>query len=43
MEKDPEAAAAMRKASGQTAVPVIVAGEKVIVGFDQEELSKLKA
>jgi len=31
----------MKKVSGQTSVPVIVIDEKVIVGFDKNEIEKL--
>lgn len=41
VSQDQAKAEEMVKVSGQMGVPVIVADEKVIVGFDQNELEKI--
>ncbi len=41
VSKDANAAHEMVKKSGQTGVPVIEAGGKIIVGFDEEKLRKI--
>ena len=40
VEGNQDATKAMIKASKQMGVPVIVAGESVVVGFDEKELKK---
>jgi glutaredoxin-like YruB-family protein len=40
VHSDSEAAKEMMKLSKQMGVPVIVAGEKVIVGFSEEEIDE---
>jgi glutaredoxin 3 len=40
VEDDPEAAQEMVEKSGQTGVPVIEIGNKIITGFDREALKK---
>ncbi len=41
--KDKEKAKEMIKKSGQLGVPVILVGDKVLIGFNQIELDKLLA
>jgi len=40
VEKDPKAGEEMIKKSGQQGIPVILVNDKVITGFDVEELKK---
>jgi glutaredoxin 3 len=40
VSSDPEAQKEAKKISGQTGVPVIVIGKKVIVGFDTEKIEE---
>ena len=40
VEKDPKASEEMIKKSGQQGIPVILVNDKVIIGFDVEELKK---
>lgn len=41
IEKNPEAAKEIIEKSGQMGVPVILIGEKVIVGFNREQIEDL--
>ena len=41
VDKDPKAAEAIVKKSGQTGIPVIEIDKEIIVGFDRERIAKL--
>ena len=40
IERDPEAARDVARKTGQTGVPVIIIGNRWIVGFDRERIEK---